>query len=283
MANDFSADWLALREPADHAARSATVAEAVRRHFSDRRSISVVDLGAGAGSNLRYTFRLLPAEQRWLLVDHDPALLDSARAALIRWADDVAPAPAGARDLLLMKEGVRLDIRFAEADLAHDVAGAWPEAVDLVSAAALFDLVSDAFLARLVDTLAARRLPLYAALVYDGRVHLKPPDPLDAKILGAFHTHMTRDKGFGPALGPKAGDGLATRLDAKGYAVTRGESAWQLDVLDTLTVALAQGLADAVGETGLVSNEEIEQWLERRLAAGTWVIGHTDLFARPPA
>ncbi|RZI38309.1 SAM-dependent methyltransferase, partial [Herbaspirillum sp. HC18] len=53
----FSPDWLALREPADHAARSAHLLSRLATQFGDRDQVSVVDLGCGAGSNLRGTWR----------------------------------------------------------------------------------------------------------------------------------------------------------------------------------------------------------------------------------
>ena len=38
----FSPDWLALREPADHAARADEVARAVSAHFESEPSVTVV-------------------------------------------------------------------------------------------------------------------------------------------------------------------------------------------------------------------------------------------------
>ena len=56
----FSPEWLALREPADHAARNPQVLAAVGAHFAAKGSLTVVDLGCGAGSNLRGTYAALP-------------------------------------------------------------------------------------------------------------------------------------------------------------------------------------------------------------------------------
>ena len=74
----FDERWLALREPCDHAARSGALA--ARFVEAVGPSPRLVDLGAGTGSNLRYLAPRLPTAQRWLLVDHDPALLRQARA-----------------------------------------------------------------------------------------------------------------------------------------------------------------------------------------------------------
>ena len=49
----FSAEWLALREPYDLAARNALVRDAVANAFLGQAAISVVDLACGAGATLR--------------------------------------------------------------------------------------------------------------------------------------------------------------------------------------------------------------------------------------
>ena len=45
-------------------------------------------------------------------------------------------------------------------------------------------------------------------------------------------------------------------------------------------IALAEGSAQAVRETGLVEAERIAAWLSQHRAAQQCVIGHQDLFAR---
>ena len=88
----FSAEWLALREPADHAARSRDLLRAVAARFAAKAHVSIVDLGAGAGSNLRAIAPALAAErQSWTLVDHDPALL--LRRHPLKLLDQLLRAP----------------------------------------------------------------------------------------------------------------------------------------------------------------------------------------------
>src|SRR5436190_7985993 len=70
----FSADWLALREPADHAARSAALTHSIADVLAEEAAPSVLDLAAGTGSNFRFLSPVLP-RGRWLLVDHDRELL----------------------------------------------------------------------------------------------------------------------------------------------------------------------------------------------------------------
>ncbi len=51
----FSADWLALREPADHRSRSAELLATLATRVEGRDTLRITDLGCGTGSNLRAT------------------------------------------------------------------------------------------------------------------------------------------------------------------------------------------------------------------------------------
>jgi hypothetical protein len=277
----FSADWLALREAADHAARNGELLKRLNRRLSGMEHISVVDLGAGTGSNLRAVApRLCPA-QAWRLVDHDPALLAAARDALADWADRAEPRADG---LALVKDGRHIKVAFVEADLGGGLAGLC-EGADLVTAAALFDLVSSDWIAAAAKVLAKGEWPLYATLVYDGQERWSPPDPRDEAMLAAFIAHQHGDKGFGPAAGPDATPLLGDRLRAFGYEIETAPSPWRLDAAHhrALIEALADGAARAVGETGLVDAADVARWLTSRQAATSVEIGHLDLLAWPPA
>src|SRR5258708_28310219 len=89
MADSLST-WLALREPADTAARSATrdmlagLTAGILRG-GDEGPLRIVDLAAGTGSNLRYLATRLPVPQEWLLVDHNPVLLAEVASRLTSW------------------------------------------------------------------------------------------------------------------------------------------------------------------------------------------------------
>ncbi|MGU9981062.1 SAM-dependent methyltransferase [Phreatobacter sp. HK31-P] len=275
----FSPEWLGLREPADHAARSAHLLAQVRSHFDGRDNISVVDLGCGAGSNLRGTFAALPDRQNWRLVDYDPKLLAAARKRLAAWADVAAPDGEG---LVIEKDGKAIAVAFHKADLNLALDTALPVDADLVTAAALFDLVSPAWINRFVGILARRRLPLYTVLTYDGTERWEPPHPADGAMLAAFHAHQGTDKGFGPAAGPQATDLMASAFVAAGYDVRRAPSPWRLGAdFAVLARELVTGFAAAVRETGQVPETVIDAWLDARLASVTCVVGHEDLFAVP--
>lgn len=275
----FSPEWLALREPADHAARSAALLARVAAHFGGRPSLNVVDLGCGAGSNLRALSPHLPDRQRWHLVDLDMGLLAAARTRLAAWADE---AGEEGHTLVLRKGGKHLRVSFVGGDLTRELDRLLNPGAELVTAAALFDLASGPFIDAFVDELVLRRLPLYTVLTYDGTERREPPHPADGAMLAAFHAHQKTDKGFGPAAGPAATRLLAEAFGRAGYRVLRAPSPWRLggDQAELMR-ELARGFAGAVKETGRVPEAVVADWLAARLAATSCEVGHEDLLALP--
>ena len=88
LVSGFSADWLALREPFDAAARTSALVAELRAHLPRGTPLEILDLGCGAGSNLRHLAPLLGGPQRWRLADHDATLLQAALATTHAWADE---------------------------------------------------------------------------------------------------------------------------------------------------------------------------------------------------
>jgi SAM-dependent methyltransferase len=261
----FDPAWLALREGADHRARNRALLDAVAARFAGRATITVVDLGCGTGSNLRALAPRLTGRQRWTLVDHDPALLSAAKTRV-----------SGEFD------GPDVEVAFAQADLSADLDGALGAAPDLVTAAALFDLVSAAFIDRFADAVAQRRAAFYTALTYDGTEGWHPPHAADAAIHGAFLRHLGGDKGFGPAAGREATQALVSAFLARGYRVATGDSPWILGHNDAALIAAnAAGIAQAARDTGGVPDADVDAWLAARRTAAACTIGHQDLLAVP--
>jgi SAM-dependent methyltransferase len=273
----FSAGWLDLREAADHRARNKKLAHDLARHFDGWRPVTVVDLGCGTGSNLRATAPLLGPEQHWTLVDMDRALLDAAVARLTDWADG---ADRQQESLVLFKGARRITVEFRAADLARDLEAALGPNANLVTASALFDLVSAAFIGTFAAALARRKSAFYTVLTYDGDQRWTPEHEADAALLEAFNAHQRRDKGFGTAAGPDAADALSEAFSAAGYAVEEGDSAWRLGSDDAALIAeLAAGFAAAAQETGLVDASSLAGW--RAVTHTSAIVGHTDTLALP--
>jgi len=258
--SSFSAGWLALREPADHRARSRRLTQAVRDHLAAGTTVSVVDLAAGTGSNLRYVASGWDRPQAWLLVDQDPDLLSRARQV------GSATVTTRVADLI--------DGRQMPAIL---------ERRDLITASALLDLVSRAWLEQMIAACQRSRATVLFALTYDGRMECSPEDPGDAAVRALVNLHQQTDKGFGAALGPDAAGCAAELLEAAGYRVLRESSDWQLQPDEAeLQRQLIQGWADAAAELSAGDTESIFDWRDRRLAHITanrsrLVVGHQDV------
>jgi hypothetical protein len=262
----FSAKWLALRESYDLAARNRSVLSAVAGAFRDHASVTLVDLACGTGATRRAIGVHLPGRQIWRLVDNDLGLL--GQAATFQYAPNVRFL---ARPI----------------DLVRDLELALEPPLDLVTTSALLDLVSPEWLDRLIVEAAARRLPVYAALSYDGRIVAEPACCIDREIIAGFNLHQRSDKGFGPALGPAAASRAASRFEYLGYQVVQGRSDWLLGPDDrAIQEALLAAWAEVAALTTALSRDSIAEWLAQRrgyLADGcsTMRVGHTDIFARP--
>jgi hypothetical protein len=210
-------------------------------------------------------------------VDKDERLLEAAVARLCAWA---ARAQRSGGRLLLSKDGKRITVRFARADLASDLEGVLDAGADLYTASALFDLVSDDFIVTVAAEIARRGAAFFTALTYNGVQRWTPKHDADAALVAAFRSHQARDKGFGVAAGPIAPALLSAAFDEAGYAVSEGDSCWRLSTGDeALIEALAAGFAAAVRETRLVPDVKLRGWLAVGRTGA--LVGHTDILAVP--
>jgi SAM-dependent methyltransferase len=262
----FDAGWLALREPVDQRSRASELLQPLRAWWSARAGSEVLDLGSGTGSNLRYLAPHLPGIHRWTVVDHDESLLARVRAP----------------------DGVSVRA------LQHDLAGArLPEIrdSDLVTASALLDLVSERWLAALIEACAAAGSAMLFALTYDGRIEWSDDpdgrDADDALARDAVNAHQLRDKGFGPALGPAASEVAERLLREHGYRTRSCTSDWVLAPSDAaLAEALVDGWEHAALEQCPAHADRLRAWGARRrgaVARGHVVlrVGHRDVLALP--
>ncbi len=276
--SDFSSAWLDLREVADARARSSDVSSAVAARFALRNELSVLDLGAGTGANLRATAALLPSRQIWTLVDRDTKLLEAARSKLSQWADSHA---SDGDALELEKSGSKIRVIFRIADLAREMDALIDEGPQLITASAFFDLASEKYIQSLAKAVTAKNSSFYATLTYNGLQKWTPHRPADNQVAAAFQRHQMRDKGFGPAAGPLAGSHLVDQFRINGYLALAGESPWELGRNDRMLIdELIRGYAVAASEDGKIDDKSVVAWVNVSRSAA--FIGHTDVFAAPP-
>ncbi|MEQ6884991.1 glycosyltransferase [Salicola sp. Rm-C-2C1-2] len=266
----FEADWLQLREPADHAARSERLTARLGDYLSTLEApLTICDLGAGTGSNQRYLAPRLPDPQQWLMVEPDAALRptiyhpEAGNDTTTRWLQEEVTA----------------------SNLDEVI----PEKADLITASALLDLMSPDWLQTLARTAAQRRAPLLIVLSYCGNFEVQPSDSRDQWLRDTVNNHQHRDKGTGSAAGPDATGFLSAALSAHGFEVFTEASPWELDHHHSdLQQALMTGWCEAAREQAPGERSRINEWRALRHAQARdgqlqIRVDHLDLLALPPS
>lgn len=285
MTETFSAEWLALREPADAAARAIWFADRLAAHFESRERIRIVDLGCGTGSLLRWLAPRLPMAQDWELVDHDRDLLERAGTRLAAWAigrDGLATR--GDALTLELPGSPPIAVHLAARDLAT---APLDGGADLVTGSALLDLVSADWIEAVAETCRTAGAAAWFALSYDGTVAWRPAHAEDDWVVGVVNLHQQGDKGFGLALGPAATKIARDAFATRGYAVETADSPWQLGpARKDLQRAYLHGHVAAARQLAPHESPRIDAWAAFRLAeikAGRSrvSVGHVDLLALP--
>jgi hypothetical protein len=266
----LSSEWLAIREPADAAARSAELVDHLRRHLPAAGRHLMHDLGCGTGAMGRWLAPLLPGAQHWVLHDQDADLLQIAAAD--------SPGPAA--------DGVAVTVEARHSDITRlhvgDLSGA-----SLITASALMDILTHDELARLVAVCAGAGCPILLTMSVVGRVGLTPPDPLDARVAAAFDAHQRRETARGRLVGPDAVTLAAEEFGRLGAEVLVRPTPWRLGPSQAdLATEWFMGWVRAACEQQVQLAAETDIYTRRRLAqarAGQLAVtvDHADLLVLP--
>lgn len=260
-------EWLALREPADAAARAVQLVEILRPYLPTDGMV-IHDLGCGTGSMARWLARHLSGPQRWVVHDRDAELLELAAANPPARLADGTTATVETR----LDDITRLD--------PGDLTGA-----SLITASAVLDMFTAEEIARFVTNCAGAGCPALITLTVVGDVELTPADALDLPVMEAFNAHQRRPTAGGRLLGPDAARAAVLAFEQLGLEVLVRPSTWQLGPQHSeLAVQWLTGWVEAACEQSPVLAEVAEPYLERRRAdavAGSCSIAvhHQDLLA----
>ena len=266
-----SGEWLALREPADAAARSRALVEALGQYLPTARRWVIHDLGAGTGAMGRWLAPLLSGPQHWILHDRDADLLALATADPPGRAADAAAVTV---------ETTLSDItRLRPAELAG---------ASLLTASALLDMLTADELAGLVAACSAAGCPALLAMTVVGCVELSPAEPLDRRLAAAFNAHQRRPTARGRRLGPDAVAQAVEQFGPRGAEVLVRPSPWRLGPAHAdLAKVWFEGWVRAACEQQPELAPETGAYARRRLAQASAgqleiTVNHADLLALPP-
>jgi trans-aconitate methyltransferase len=265
-----SAEWLALREPADAVARARDLVEHLRRHLPTSGCLVIHDLACGTGSMSRWLAPLLPGPQRWVLHDLDEDLLHVAAADL--------PGPA-ADGASVVVETRRSDVSQL---LPDDLAGA-----TLITASALLDLLTQDELAGLIDVCAEAACPVLVTMSVIGRVDLAPTDPLDSQVAAAFEAHQRRMTAGGRLLGPDAVAAAVEKFRRLGTEVLVRPTNWRLGAAEADLAAewfigwIRAACEQSVGLASATGSYARRRLAEARAGELAVTVGHADLLVLP--
>jgi SAM-dependent methyltransferase len=286
----FATDWLEERYRFDVAARNPKVEAACLQYFAQHPMVSIIDIGAGTGANFIYLSEKFPQSQQWALVELNPNLLKRARERLKIWA--------AAKGYTVREDGQSLDFRRNDQHIQVQLLqGSFlelsqllqPDRYHLITASAVFDLLSEQMLSDLIQTFHQNRLALLTTLNYESMAYL-PGDAEDKRWIELYEAHMQREQDFGKALGPRCSDFLENGYAQLPTGLTlRAPSRWQIEPADTfmhghMLQFLEKSLLEmtSMGHSGRGLNE----WLQRKkvqLQAQQLRLSvtHSDFFTAP--
>lgn len=286
----FATDWLHERYRFDVAARNPEVEAACLQYFAQQDAINIIDIGAGTGANVVYLAEKLPQSQQWALVELNPTLLKYARARLTTWAiaKGYSVTETG-NSLRLKRESKHIALHFIKGSFLELPKLLQLKDYHLVTASAVFDLLSKEMLQTLVQTFHKNRLAFLTTLNYESMSYL-PTDAADEYWIDLYEAHMQRQQAFGQALGPNCGTYLETCFATlSNEQLLRAPSRWQIEPTDTamhrhilqfLEKSLMEMTSMGHPDKGLTPwLRQKNQWLQSQQLRLT--VAHSDLFTAP--
>jgi hypothetical protein len=259
--------WLSARVTADTAARAATLSTLLPELINylieignAEDDVEIIDLGAGTGANQRWLTPRLPLRQRWVHLDHDPAISRSL------------PLPD---DTLIIDDSVEALARLLSSRSSDR---------RLVTCSALLDVLTTAQVHAVCSAVIDNQVPALFSLSVTGDLNVTPANPDDQLLLDAFNDHQRRAGRAGPDATSLAGDALG----AGGFRVLCQETPWQLTASSGpafVEQVLQERLEAAVAQDPTL-DQVATRWLELRRAQLAWGslridLGHCDVLALP--
>ncbi len=270
--NAFDTTWLNTRYPFDEAARNQSVDQAAMAFLktlpaTGKKELRFLDIGSGTGANFLHFYESLPFAQNWILMDHDPRLLQASLQRI--------EAEAKAKAYPVFVEDHRLRLVCPDGDVCIEVlSGAFEEveklvalaSLDLVMASAFFDLFTREKLDHFLQKIKKASCGLLLTLNYS-EMTFSPELSLDKKVVQWYEAHMQRPQNSGAAMGPDCSRQIQASLENGAIDFVAGKSIWKIGEKDQAMSRFLLGfMEEAIGELALPEKEQeaFEDWLRIR-------------------
>jgi trans-aconitate methyltransferase len=263
----FNTAWLEERFAFDTEARNKQVEQDFLHHFSSKKALNILDLGAGSGSSFLYLAERLPMDQSWTFIELNPELAAAGVRRILKVADQkqwtVRSSPT---DIQLSISGRNVSIKvingsFLELPELVDI-----KSFDLATAAAVLDLLTPDMLNKLLSVLSVNQIALLATINYAG-MSFEPETPMDKYYADLYSQHMQREQVFGKTLGPDCTRAIKAYCRTNDLKVISGESNWIVKPKDQrMHRFLLDYMKDAIPEMLDSSQKEeaFHSWLNNK-------------------
>ncbi len=283
----FDTGWLETRFPHDARARNPEVERACLQYCGDFNPLRILDIGAGTGSSFLYLTEKMPDQQYWTLVELNPQLLKAARERIVKWAEQYRYNTISTAEGLQLQKGKKsIELAFRHQSFL-ELSGLLSTAqFHLVTAAAVFDLLSAAMFRELAQQLMAHDIALLATLNYRSMAFL-PQSREDKKYVEAYEAHMLRPQPFGQSMGPGCCREMIRFYRERQKPLSSGPSSWNIAASDKAMLAfMLHFMERSIGEKILTEEKgksKFNHWMreKRRQAAEeelSLLVHHCDIF-----
>lgn len=225
----FDPQWLALRYKYDAEARNTLLEANCLQYFEQLSHLRLVDVGAGTGSNCFYLLQKFSQHQHWYLIDHNPVLLQAAKAQFLqRIATHNFQLIQEKENYLSWKEvDKQITVEFKKGILQHINKLIPIENIDLICANAVFDLFTLTEFEEFAQAIFKHNIPFYTTINY-AQMSFSQNTNEDSLFVDYYEKHMQRQMPQGKPMGKTVIKNLQQLFSEKGYKVTLGKSNWQL-------------------------------------------------------
>jgi hypothetical protein len=285
----FDIDWLNQRYPFDAEARNKALEAKVFQFLNKKTTLTLVDVGAGTGSNCLYMVEQLPQNQQWFLVEINEILKKATIKRLKEYAAYHKYSFEKKKSRILIKtKSKEIEVHILNLSMLEMEHSINLSTVDLVLANAVFDLFSAAQFEQFFALLKKYQLPLYATLNYEDML-FTPEDPFDAAFIKTYNNHMERVQDFGQAMGKNGGALIKQLFEKHRWKVDSVPSNWRIELDDVkmhyyLLNFMENALAEMNMKEGMQAN--FQKWLQRKkdliiTRQQRLKVMHMDIFAMP--